>query len=122
MEMIECADGARIGIDDDCVQVAHGMWWVPFHSWGDGSDQIDARIVTSAGDVVPGGCDIWAAEVVRAEGSDPLIAATTDAEAVWAAGAVLVCPAELFGAMSLIVPGEELTRATVTEALRRFRP
>jgi hypothetical protein len=96
--------------------------WVPFHSWGDGVDQIDARFVDADGRPVGTGCDVWALDVLRAECEAPVVAAAHAAEAMWAAGTVCVVDASLLGATSLIVPGAELTRAGVLEALSRFAP
>lgn len=104
------------------IEVAAGLWWMPYHSWCDGIDQIDARLVTSSGAVVPDGLDIWAVEAARAECAPERVALLADTEDVWAAGGVLAVGPEHFGARSLFVPGAELTDASVRAALARFRP
>lgn len=115
-------DGTDHEMDEYCIRLADDMWWVPFHTWGDGTDQIDARVVSTTGVVVPGGLDLWAVDVARAEFGPDNVARIVDAEAVWDTGRVLSVGAEHFGGLSLFVPGSELNTELVHAALARFKP
>ena len=105
--------------DPSAIRITDNLSWVPHHGWDDETDQIDAQLVTADRRVV-GQLDIWAAEHPEtADTIEPQLAAA--ARATWDAGSVLTGKPEQFGCTSLLVPGQ-LSRATVSEALRRFHP